>query len=102
MLYRAGKVQYDKHGKPLTCDNCQGTGYFERTGIFEIAVINDDLRKAVRKCKTLPEIGAHFRRAKMLYLQEQVLRKVIVGTSSINEMIRVLSASKTKKAKPTQ
>jgi len=102
VLYRAGKVQYDKHGKPLTCDNCQGTGYFERTGIFEIAVINDDLRKAIRKCKTLPEIGAHFRRAKMLYLQEQVLRKVIAGTSSINEMIRVLSASKTKKAKPTQ
>ena len=102
VLYRAGKVQYDKHGKPLTCDHCQGTGYFGRTGIFEFAVINDDLRKAIRKSKTLPEIGAHFRRAKMLYLQEQVLRKVIAGTASINEMIRVLSASKAKKTKPTQ
>ena len=102
VLYRAGKVQYDKHGKPLACDHCQGTGYFDRTGIFELVVMNDELRRAVRKAKTLPEIGAHFRRAKMLYLQEQVLRKVIVGTASINEMIRVLSASKTKKATPTQ
>lgn len=102
VLYRAGKVQYDKHGKPLTCDHCQGTGYFNRTGIFEFAVMNDELRKAIRKSKTLPEIGAHFRRARMLYLQEQVLRKVIAGTASINEMIRVLSASKTQKAKPTQ
>ncbi len=102
VLYRAGKVQYDKHGKPLTCDHCQGTGYFDRTGIFEIAVMNDDLRNALRKSKTLPEIGAHFRRAKVLYLQEQVLRKVIAGTASINEMIRVLSASKTKKATPAQ
>jgi len=102
VLYRAGKVQYDKHGKPLTCEHCQGTGYFGRTGIFEFAVINDQLRKAIRKSKTLPEIGAHFRRAKMLYLQEQVLRKVIAGTASINEMIRVLSASKAKKTKPTQ
>jgi len=102
VLYRAGKVQYDKHGKPLTCEHCQGTGYFDRTGIFEFAVMNDDLRKAIRKSKTLPEIGGHFRRAKMLYLQEQVLRKVIVGTASINEMIRVLSTSKAKKTKPTQ
>jgi hypothetical protein len=37
----------------------------------------------------------------MLYLQEQALRKVIAGTAGINEMIRVLSTSKTKKAKST-
>jgi type II secretory ATPase GspE/PulE/Tfp pilus assembly ATPase PilB-like protein len=102
VLNRAGKVQYDKHGKPMTCENCQGTGYFDRTGIFELVVMNDALRLAVRKSKSLPEIGAQFRRAKVLYLQEQVLRKVIAGTASINEMIRVLSASKTKKTKPAQ
>jgi type II secretory ATPase GspE/PulE/Tfp pilus assembly ATPase PilB-like protein len=102
VLYRAGKVQYDKHGKPLTCDHCQGTGYFDRTGIFEFVVMNDALRKVVKTSKSLPEIGAHFRRAKVLYLQEQVLRKVIAGTASINEMIRVLSTNKAKKTKPTQ
>jgi len=102
VLYRAGKVQYDKHGKPMTCDHCQGTGYFDRAGIFELVVMNDALRQAVRKSKSLPEIGAQFRRAKVLYLQEQVLRRVIAGTASINEMIRVLSTSRTKKTKPTQ
>lgn len=103
VLYRAGKVQYDKHGKPLTCEHCQGTGYYDRTGIFELVVMNDALRQAVRKSKSLPEIGAQFRRAKMLYLQEQVLRKVIAGAASINEMIRVLSTSRAKKkTKPTQ
>ncbi len=102
VLYRAGKVQYDKHGKPLTCEHCQGTGYFDRTGIFELVVMNDALRQAVRKSKSLPEIGAQFRRAKVLYLQEQVLRKVVAGAASINEMIRVLSTSRTKKTKPTQ
>jgi len=102
VLYRAGKVQYDKHGKPLTCEHCQGTGYFDRAGIFELVVMNDALRQAVRKSKSLPEIGAQFRRARVLYLQEQVLRRVIAGTASINEMIRVLSTSRTKKTKPTQ
>ncbi len=60
--------------------------------------MNDDLRKVINKSKSLPEIGTQFRRAKMLYLQEQALRKVIAGKIAINEMIRVLSASKTKKA----
>ncbi len=99
-LYRAGKVQYDKHGKPSTCENCQGTGYLGRTGVFEMIIMNDELRKVIAKSKSLPEIGSQFRRAKMLYLQEQALRKVIAGMVSINEMIRVLSASKTKKTKP--
>jgi hypothetical protein len=35
----------------------------------------------------------------MLYLQEQALRKVINGTTSINEMIRVLSPKTKPKAK---
>jgi type II secretory ATPase GspE/PulE/Tfp pilus assembly ATPase PilB-like protein len=98
VLHRAGKVQYDKHGKPSTCEHCQGTGFFGRTAAFEIITLNEDLRKVIKKSKSLPEIGTQFRRAKMLYLQEQTLRKVIAGKIAINEMIRVLSTSKTKKA----
>jgi len=98
VLYRTGKVQYDKHGKPSPCEHCQGTGYFGRTAVFEIITMNDDLRKVIKQSKSLPEIGTQFRRAKMLYLQEQTLRKVITGKVAINEMIRVLSTSKTKKA----
>jgi len=96
VLYRTGKVIYDKRGKASTCENCQGTGYYGRTGIFEIVILNPELRKALIQTKSLPEIGTQFRRAKMLYLQEQALRKVIGGTVAINEMIRVLSTSKTK------
>ena len=97
VLYRAGKVLYDKRGKASMCENCQGTGYFGRTGIFEIILLNNELRKTLMQTKSLPEIGTKFRRAKMLYLQEQALRRVINGTVAINEMIRVLSKPKTKK-----
>ncbi len=97
VLYRAGKVQYDKHGKPFTCENCQGTGFLGRTGVFELVTLNDELRKVIHRSKSLPEISTQFRRAKMLYLQEQALRKVIAGSAAINEMIRVLSTSKPKK-----
>jgi len=102
VLYRAGKVIYDKHGKPSECESCQGAGYVGRTAVFEMIIINDDLRKIIRDAKSLPEIGTHFRRAKMLYLQEQALRKVIAGITDINEMIRVLSTGKAKTSKPKE
>ncbi len=99
VLYRAGKVLYDKRGKATTCEKCQGTGHFGRIGIFEMITLNKELRKALIQTRSLPEIGTQFRRAKMLYLQEQALRRVISGTVTINEMIRVLSTGRAKKTK---
>jgi type II secretory ATPase GspE/PulE/Tfp pilus assembly ATPase PilB-like protein len=99
VLFRPGKEVYDKRGKPSTCEDCQGTGFIGRTGVFEMIVLNDELRKAIKHVKQLPELGMQFRRAKMLYLQEQALRKVIAGTTAINEMLRVLAAGKKQSSK---
>ena len=94
VLYRPGKEVFDKRGKPSTCGTCQGTGFVGRTGVFEAIFFDDELRKAIRTVKQLPELGMQFRRAKMLYLQEQALRKAIAGTTAINEMLRVLAPAK--------
>lgn len=101
-LYRVGKVIYDKRGKPTPCGNCQETGFVGRTGVFEMIIMNDELRKVVKQSKSLSEIGMEFRRAKMLYLQEQALRKVINGTTAVNEMLRVLAAPKKQPVKTPQ
>ncbi|MBN1505580.1 MAG: Flp pilus assembly complex ATPase component TadA [Sedimentisphaerales bacterium] len=102
VLYRPGKEVFDKRGKPSMCQTCQGTGFVGRTGVFEMIVLNDELRKAVKHVKQLPELGMQFRRAKMLYLQEQALRKVISGTTAINEMLRVLAAGRKEAAEAPQ
>ena len=102
VLYRAGKVQYDKRGRPSVCENCQGIGFVGRTGIFETITINDHLRKAIKQSESLAEIGTQFRGAKMLYLQEQALRKVISGTTAVNEMLRMFSKSRTQKRQTPQ
>jgi type II secretory ATPase GspE/PulE/Tfp pilus assembly ATPase PilB-like protein len=94
VLYRPGKEVYDKRGKASVCEHCQGTGYVGRAGVFEMVTLTDELRKAIRQVKQLPELGMHFRRAKMLYLQEQALRKVIAGKTAINEVLRVFSSAK--------
>jgi type II secretory ATPase GspE/PulE/Tfp pilus assembly ATPase PilB-like protein len=102
VLHRPSGEIFDKRGRGSTCPKCQGTGFVGRTAVCEMIILNDELRKAVVQSKTLSEIGTQFRRAKMLYLQEQALRKVITGTTAINEMVRVLSASKRKTSKPEE
>jgi type II secretory ATPase GspE/PulE/Tfp pilus assembly ATPase PilB-like protein len=102
VLYRPGKEVYDKKGKPSTCDKCQGTGFVGRTGVFELIMLTDELRAAVREVKQLPELGMQFRRAKMLYLQEQALRKAIAGTTAVNEMVRVLAPAEKQENGATQ
>ena len=88
MFYRPGEIEYDKHGKPIVCEKCQGTGFYGRTGLFETIRITDELRQAIRSSNSIQEIGSAFRKAGMLYMQEQSIKKVTVGSTSINEVIR--------------
>jgi type II secretory ATPase GspE/PulE/Tfp pilus assembly ATPase PilB-like protein len=98
VLYRPGEIEYDKHGKPIVCEKCQGTGFYGRTAIFETVILDDELKKVVRQAQSLQEISSRFRRAGMLYLQEESIKKVAKGITSINEVIRMFS-SKTKPRK---
>jgi len=83
----------DEKGKPIVCPTCRGTGYYGRTGAFELLEVTDEIRQLVCQDASLSRIKAVCRKNKMLYLQEQALRKVIEGVTSIEEVIRV---SKTK------
>lgn len=90
-FYRPAETAYDKHGKPIVCEKCQGSGFYGRTGLFETIRINDDLRAVIRKAKSVQEIATAFRKAGMLYMQEQSIKKVAHSITSINEVIRNFS-----------
>lgn len=79
----------DEKGNPIVCPTCRGTGYYGRTGAFEILELNDEMRELILSNAPLQRIKAACRRNKMLYLQEQALRKVIEGVTGIEEVIRV-------------
>jgi type IV pilus assembly protein PilB len=91
MFYRPGEIEYDKHGKPVVCQKCQGTGFYGRVGLFETIRITDELRQVIRTSTTTQEIAAAFRKSGMLYMQEQSIKKVTQGITSINEVIRNFS-----------
>ncbi|MCD4700181.1 MAG: type II/IV secretion system protein, partial [Phycisphaerae bacterium] len=79
----------DEKGNPIICHTCRGTGYYGRTGVFELLEITDEICELVTQNAPLASIKAACRKNKMLYLQEKALRQVISGVTSIEEVIRV-------------
>jgi general secretion pathway protein E len=83
------EIETDKQGNPILCPMCQGAGYMGRTGVFEVLVVDKDLRGLIAKATPLPTVKVEARKKGMLYLQEVALRKVYEGLTSINEVLRI-------------
>ncbi|HUS91327.1 MAG TPA: ATPase, T2SS/T4P/T4SS family [Phycisphaerae bacterium] len=97
VFYRPGKPTVQKPKGPVeVCPACQGSGYRGRTAVFELLKLTNDIRKLIIDGATVAQIRAACRKNKMLYLQEQTLRKVIDGTTSIEEVVRVTQQTKKK------
>ena len=72
------------------CPTCGGSGYLGRTGIFELLVITEAMKDLIRENPSLNAIKAEARKNGMIYLQEDGLRQVIQGRTSIKELLRVV------------
>ncbi len=73
------------------CEVCGGTGYHGRTGVFEFLEITDSVRDMIRENPNFNAIKHEAVRNGMKYLQEDGLRQVIDGQTSIQELLRVCS-----------
>ncbi len=103
----AGKVQklyrpptkplMDEKNNPTTCLTCQGSGYLDRTAVFELLEVTEEVRALISSGASLAQIKSACRKTRMLYLQEQALRRAIEGATSIQEMIRVWQPAEKKK-----
>ena len=69
---------------------CHGIGYRDRTGIFELLEINDQLREALVKTPKLEVLRQIARAAGHRGLQEEGIVLVAKGTTSLTELQRVL------------
>src|SRR5262249_33141048 len=72
-----------------TCRTCGGAGYYKRTGIFELLLINDKIRELIRDNPNLNAIRQEAVKSGVHYLYEDGLRQVIEGRTSIQELLRV-------------
>ena len=94
-FYRARtKPLTDERGTPYTCPACGGVGYRGRVGAFEMLEMTDELRQLIVVGAPVAQIKAECRKHKMLYLQEQALRKVVEGVIDVKEVIRATQTAK--------
>jgi type IV pilus assembly protein PilB len=71
------------------CEYCRHTGYYGRTGIFELMVINEEIAELIVRRAPLSEIREAAKAAGMKTLMEDGLRKVMAGITTIEEVLRV-------------
>jgi len=71
------------------CNDCNFTGYRGRLGIFEIFVVNDEVRHLIFERVSAAELRIKARELGMRTLREDGLRKVIAGTTTLSEVFRV-------------
>ena len=75
--------------KPVGCEECRGTGYKGRMGIFEIFVIDDNVRHMINNRQSTLMLRQRARELGMRTLREDGVRKVLAGVTSADEVISI-------------
>jgi len=75
------------HGRG--CEQCRGTGYKGRMGIFEIFVLDDEARHMINKRSSTLNLRQRARELGMRTLREDGIRKVLAGMTTAEEVISI-------------
>jgi general secretion pathway protein E len=71
------------------CSECLDTGFKGRTGIYEMLVVDDDIRPLIMDNVDSNTIKKTAIKKGMTTLRDDGVRKVLLGTTSISEVLRV-------------
>ena len=85
----AGQLRDAQVMKPVGCDECRKTGYRGRMGIFEIFVIDDEVRHMINTRQSTLHLRQRARELGMRTLREDGVRKVLGGLTSAEEVISI-------------
>ena len=75
--------------EPVGCNKCFGTGYRGRMGLYEVLTVDDDLRDLVATGGSVLEIQRAARAKGVGSLREDGIAKVLEGSTSYLELLRV-------------
>ena len=80
----AGRSFYRGRG----CDRCNRTGYKGRLGLFELLIMNDEIRDMVMRNASTEDLREAARRAGMVTLRESGVEGMFAGLTTADEVIR--------------
>jgi general secretion pathway protein E len=78
-------IFYQKKG----CNLCMQTGYRGRTAIFEIMTVDDEIKRLILKTSDANQINDLAVKQGMITLQQDGIRKVRAGITTVEEVLRV-------------
>lgn len=71
------------------CEKCGGTGSKGRVGVYEIMKMTETLRRMILERASTSDLRDMAREEGMLTLRESALRKLMIGRTTVEEVIRV-------------
>ncbi|MCD6059840.1 MAG: gspE [Moraxellaceae bacterium] len=74
--------------KAKGCVHCNGLGYRGRTGIYEVIVVDEEMRRLIHNHAGEHELEAHARRTSTS-LRQDGTRRVLDGLTTLEEVLRV-------------
>ena len=75
--------------RPVGCEECNHKGYSGRSGIYELLIVDDDLRSMVVAGATTGTIRAAAIGRGLKTLRDDGIRKALEGITSLDEVRRV-------------
>jgi type II secretory ATPase GspE/PulE/Tfp pilus assembly ATPase PilB-like protein len=87
-----GQIRRQNVMEPVGCDVCRHLGYKGRMGIFEIFLIDDEVRFMVNEKASTIQLRKRARELGMRSLREDGVRKVLAGLTSATEVIAATMA----------
>jgi type IV pilus assembly protein PilB len=70
------------------CDKCNNLGFKGRTGLYELLILNDDLRDMVSRGASTDAIRQYTRKTGTSSLRDAGLRALFAGTTTLDEVVR--------------
>ncbi|MEO1993623.1 MAG: ATPase, T2SS/T4P/T4SS family [Pirellulales bacterium] len=81
-------VEGKKFYRGKGCENCKGTGYKGRLGLYEFMVMNDELRDLVARNASTEELRELARKFGMITLRDSGMANMFLGNTTADEVIR--------------
>jgi type IV pilus assembly protein PilB len=96
VMPEATAVYLEEHNaKPGTlycgtgCEICRNTGYKGRIGIYELMILNQELRDIITRTPSLGDLKAAAKAQGMRTLRDDGLAKAFQGQTTVDELIRI-------------
>ncbi len=79
----------DKIYVPVGCEQCNNIGYKGRTGIYELLIVDEQIRQMIHNQVSEEEIINAMRMKSMLSIRADGRARILEGTTTVDEVLRV-------------